>query len=81
MSRLGKKSESTAPGNFEAKGSETKPDPLALPLVPHREHSPCFSHYQPSEPTRILPVLHVGPTVSLDFPGNSTGLPFSYSKH
>jgi len=56
----------------------TKPDCPAFPLgaqgnIPHVS--------LPSEPTKILPVVQVGPTISLDFPGNFIGLPFSYSKN
>ena len=56
----------------------TKPGWLAFPLgaqgnIPHVS--------LPSEPTEILLVVQVGPTISLDFPGNFIGLPFSYSKN
>ena len=64
----------------------TKPGWLAFPLgpqgnIPHVSLPSFFFFSLPSEPTEILLVVQVGPTISLDFAGNFIGLPFSYSKN
>ena len=72
--------------NMETEGSEDKTRLASVSPGASREHSPCFSAFffffsLPSEPTEILLVVQVGPTISLDFAGNFIGLPFSYSKN
>ena len=64
--------------NRKTEGSEDK---TRLPSISLGAQGNIRYVSLPSEPTKILPVLQVGPTISLDFPGNFIGLPFSYSKN
>ena len=63
---------------WRLKAVRTKSDWLAFPLG---SQGNILHVSLPSEPTKILSVVQVGPTISLDFPGNFIGLPFSYSKN